>query len=350
MTLKPALWFCWTILWLAAATGEATWAQIGNQSGTNRARAGETDKQIGDPKKPIGYWNWQMSTLGGSQFWTDLRVTGGWKIQQHSESGHCRLLDPSSVRYAWGNHAHCEKELLGKIVTGKVTLPKGSVVIVLHGLMRTHQSMAPLASHLKNRGFETINFQYASTRKPIEAHARALRLVIDQLGPQVTEIYLVGHSMGNLVVRRYLHDGYDLRIKRMVMIGPPNQGSRMARLLKDSRLFQTIAGVSGMQLAVGWEKLEPKLAVPDFEFGIIAGGQESEDDFSNFVLTGKDDFTVSVEETKLPGASDLMVRPLLHSNMMKNEQTLEATERFFKFGYFSTESNRNPIPKHDSRK
>ena len=193
--------------------------------------------------------------------------------------------------------------------------------------------------------------QYASTRKPVGDHAAALKSVIDGLGPDVTEINFICHSLGNIVVRRYLGDNTDSatgrqgdpRIKRMVMIGPPNQGSRMARVLKASFLFKTIAGVSGGQLALTWDKLEPTLATPAFEFGIIAGGQKDEAKFSNFILKGKDDFTVSLEETKLIGAHDFLVRPLFHSTMAHNPITMSAALNFFQNGYFVSEQERNPL-------
>jgi len=64
---------------------------------------------------------------------------------------------------------------------------------------------------------------------------------------------------------------------------------------------------------------------------------------SNFVLQGPDDFTVSVEEAKLVGASDLMIRPFLHSTMMHKPITLEATLSFFDNGYFVSAQEQNPI-------
>ena len=36
--------------------------------------------------------NWELKTLGGMQFWTDVKHLSGWRIQQNSETGHFRLL------------------------------------------------------------------------------------------------------------------------------------------------------------------------------------------------------------------------------------------------------------------
>ena len=132
------------------------------------------------------------------------------------------------------------------------------------------------------------------------------------------------------------------------MLGPPNQGSGMARFLKSSMAFKTIAGVSGVQMSRGWGKLEPTLATPGFEFGIIAGGQDDKQDFSNFVLKGKDDFTVSVDETKLAGAHDFLVRPLFHTTMMHQPMVFKATLNFLQNGYFISEKERIPLKAEQS--
>jgi len=195
--------------------------------------------QTGPPpenEKSEGFPNLAVRTGGGMQFWTDLRNVSGWRVQQNSETGHCRLIDPKRVRRAWGNFAHCEQALQQRLQTGQVIQPVGKVVVLLHGLVRTRNSMQVMEQHLQGQGFTTVNFGYASSRKQVSEHAVALKSVIDGLGDQVTDIYMVAHSLGNIVIRKYLHDttnpqtnlNGDPRIRRIVMIGPPNQGSKVA--------------------------------------------------------------------------------------------------------------------------
>lgn len=296
-------------------------------------------------------YNWKLATLGGTQFWTDSRIVGDWRVQRNTYFDHFRLLDGKDVRQAWGSEAACNAILNQNIQSGVVVPAQGRVVILLHGLLRTWQSMEPLADHLRAQGYNVISFRYASSRETVSDHAAALQQVINGLGTEVTEINFAAHSLGNIVVRHYVSDRkrsetrkVDPRIKRMVMIGPPNQGSRMARLLKGSATFKLVAGASGAQLAEDWDSLETNLATPDFEFGIIAGGLgEEANQFSNFLLPGRDDLTVSEQETKLVGASDFLVWPLLHSTMMQQPNVLDATTTFFERGYFVSRNLRNPI-------
>ena len=59
----------------------------------------------------VGPLNLPFSTGGGKQFWTDVDYCQGWRIQQNAVTGHCRLLDPSDVRHAWGTLGQCQVKL-----------------------------------------------------------------------------------------------------------------------------------------------------------------------------------------------------------------------------------------------
>ena len=75
--------------------------------------------------------------------------------------------------------------------------------------------------------------------KPIEQAAGYLHSLIESL-TDVSRISFVVHSMGGLVVRRYLKDHCDPRIHRMVMLGTPNSGAELADMLKRNMIFKTV--------------------------------------------------------------------------------------------------------------
>jgi hypothetical protein len=132
------------------------------------------------------------------------------------------------------------------------------------------------------------------------------------------------------------------------MLAPPNNGAEFARKFADNRIFQTIWGKTGLELANDWETLEPRLAIPNCEFAVIAGGR-GESSRSNPLLTGDDDFIVSVEETRLPGARDFILLPVLHSSIMDDERVRECALRFFWHGCLVAEDQRQPIPRQPAR-
>ena len=163
---------------------------------------GEAD----DDHVPVGGMpNVPSQTLGGQQWWGDEMCFHGWRIQRHVLTSHCRLLDDTNRRRAWGTYEYCQARLIE--MRDKQGLPpmQGKVVILLHGMFRTRASMHKLADYLESQGdFAVLRVSYPSTRASLDEHAQALATIIAGLGPQVTEIDLVAHSLGNLVVRLLL--------------------------------------------------------------------------------------------------------------------------------------------------
>ena len=127
------------------------------------------------------------------------------------------------------------------------------------------------------------------------------------------------------------------------MLGPPNQGSAMANLLKRNVAFRLIAGSSGMDLGAEWDALKERLTTPECEFAIIAGGKGNNTGYNPF-LPGDDDFIVAVEETKLSGAADFAVVPSIHTYLMSHDESKQMALRFIQDGFLKTADGRRRIP------
>ena len=292
--------------------------------------------------------NLKVPTLGGKQLWADELFFHQWRIQRNTITNHCRLLDGNNIRQAWGTFAQCQVALRKIRREKKLPPMKGKAVILLHGLFRSRSSMNGLAKYLqKNDSYTVFNFGYPTTRAGIGSHAASLARVIENLDG-IEEINLVAHSLGNLVVRRYLADQTDQqhrpdpRLRRFVMLGPPNGGAQLAARFGQNKFFELIVGDSGRELGLGWSEIEKHLATPRFQFGIIAGGLASKK-VSNPLLVGDDDLVVSIEEARLPGAHDFLVLPVMHSFIMDSKKSRKATLSFLQHGYFISEERRQPI-------
>jgi len=283
------------------------------------------------------------SPLENATAWTDQLFFHQWRIQQHVNSMECRLLDEDNKTHASGNYATCLARL--EEIKGQRNLEpmQGKAVLLLHGLAAPRWSMNLLARHLrKHAGYEAFVVEYASTRSPIDDQAKGLANVIRSL-EGIEEINLVGHSMGNIVIRRYLagddtpNQGWrpDPRIGRIVMIAPPNHGSITATRLSDNSLFKKLLGKSGRQLGTEWEDLEKRLATPSFEFGIIAGGFGNPVGMS-LTVPGDDDGRISVETTRLEGAADFVMVSALHELIANDPRVFTLTHRFLTKGYFES--------------
>ncbi len=290
-------------------------------------------------------------TAGGKQFWADEWFFHDWHIQRNVLTGHCRLLDGKNRRHAWGTFNACRAEF--ERIRRRHRLPpmQGKAVVVLHGLFRSPGAMRPLCAVLANgTGYTTFNVGYPTTRGSVGDHARSLDSVIESL-VGISEINFVAHSLGNLVVRNWLKDrsdaGRDLpdgqRFGRMVMLAPPNHRPQLAAKLLQSDLAKMVAGRAAEELNEDWPTLEPKLATPPFEFGILTGGK-GDDEGYNPLIPGDDDAVVTVESTRLAGACDFRVLPVLHTFMMNDPQVQTYTLNFITNGYFESEAERKPIP------
>lgn len=317
---------------------------------TASLRSDEVDEKESSTKLDA-FPNIAAKTMGGKQFWNDEMVRGDWRIQKHCVTGHYRLLDDQGVRKTWGQWEHCKQEWDELDKAGQLPALRKKVVLVLHGLVRSRDSMAGIAEFLADEEeYSVLNLTYASTRLPIADHAAALQRLITRL-EGVEEISFVAHSMGNLVVRHFIGDqqiaarglGIDPRIRRIVMLAPPNGGADLAKRFQNNVIFRVIFGTSGQQLGKQWENLAGRLAVPPCDFGIIAGGAGDEEG-RNPLLQGDDDMVVTVQETRLPGARDFVVVPAYHTLIMDNPKVREYTKRFLEKGHFISEAERQPIP------
>ncbi len=317
----------------------------------------EVPRKSGEPSpRPL---NIVGKTLGGTQFWTDELAFHDWRIQRNVVTGHYRLLDGQQYRHAWGTYEMCSTRFAEIRRKQSLAPMKGKVVVLLHGTVRSRSSLGGMARYLNQEGgYTAVNVSYASTREKIGDHAASLKKLVDGL-EGVEEINFVAHSMGNLVVRHYLGDTtdpksgrkMDPRIRRIVMLAPPNHGARMARTFQDNDIFRLVWGVSGAEMGRNWSRLEPRLATPGCEFGVVAGDIVVYGNVGNPIFEGENDLVVSVEETRLVGASDFAVLPVSHTTIMDDARTREYTLRFLLHGFFQSADTRRPIStvKYDSK-
>lgn len=284
-----------------------------------------------------------VKTLGGRQFWGDVHYFHEYSIQHNIITGHYRLLDGNDVRLTWGSLQECRDKLEEIRKEKKLPPMSGKAVVLIHGIIRSSKSFGKMGDRLRKEGYAVFGFDYPSTRVSISESARYLKMCLDSL-KGIEEINFVVHSMGGLVLRCYLKDNEkpDPRIRRMVMIGVPNQGAGMADQVKDMGAFKFLFGPAGQQLVTDTEGVISSLPIPQFEFAILSGARGTEKGY-NPLIPGDDDGTVELERTKLPGAADFVTIPILHSFLMKDPRGIDYTVRFLKTGAFRENGKKSPL-------
>lgn len=202
--------------------------------------------------------------------------------------------------------------------------------MLLHGMGRTAYSMGPVEDALRAAGYDVLNIGYSSYCCDVAELGESVRREIEaKRAPQHERVHFVTHSLGGIIARWILtHEGRPEGASRMVMLAPPNGGARMADR------FSPLVGwilepIDELQTSDS-STVQRLPEVQGVEIGIIAG---------------KDDDTVSLEETRLAEAVDYALVPSGHTFIMRREDVHALVLAFLANGRFPPESERPTIGK-----
>ena len=210
-------------------------------------------------------------------------------------------------------------------------------VVLLHGISRTARSFRKMQTALEGRGFVTLNQDYASRRKALEALAEDIHPAIQRFADGIDgSVHFVGHSMGGLLARVYIARYQPKRLGRVVMLGTPNSGSEIADRLKNFGVYRAFFGPAGQQLGTQRDAaIEALFAPVDYPVGIIAGDRSIYPITSAF-LPKPHDGRVSVENTRLDGMADHIVIRTSHPWLVRHSVAIAQTIAFLKAGKFGS--------------
>jgi pimeloyl-ACP methyl ester carboxylesterase len=216
-----------------------------------------------------------------------------------------------------------------------IPLRHESCVILLHGLWRTELSMKALEWKLGDSGFEVVNLSYPSLSHPIEELAvmaveEGMRECRDR---GMERVHFVTHSLGGILVRQYLAREDIPGLGRVVMLGPPSQGSQVADFVHSFEFLHPLEPEAIEQLGTGEASIPRRLGPVRFELGVIAGTANNRALIPGFPDESGDG-TVTVAETVVPGMLDFMEMPVSHTFMMWNDDVLHQVVYFLDHGYF----------------
>lgn len=210
------------------------------------------------------------------------------------------------------------------------------LVVLLHGLARTRFSMSGLAVHLGRAGFTTWSRTYPSRQLSIAASAEHIADAIARELPAGRPLAAVTHSLGGILIR---HLAGRIPFSRVVMLAPPNQGSRLSRALRDGPMYRWFFGRAGQELALGaepgpWPALPPSTAV-------IAGTRAQwtwnptgwvSRRARIFAPGEPNDGTLAVAETQLDGMAAFTTVDASHSWIMNHPAARALVVRFLDTG------------------
>lgn len=212
--------------------------------------------------------------------------------------------------------------------------PDADVAVLIHGLAYGPISMRPMGWYLRRRGYRVVILGYpsraAAISELVDAHLAPALAPYRNTG---TPVHFVTHSMGGILLRRYFAVNRFSNLGRVVMLAPPNRGSRVADLLESAWLFERWLGPALGQLGIEPGDAPRRLPGIPGEVGVIAGNRSFLPFFSA-ILPGPDDGEVTVESARIREMADFMVLPLAHGEIMLNPTVMEATANFLETGRF----------------
>ena len=197
------------------------------------------------------------------------------------------------------------------------------LVMLVHGLGGNRLWMRPIEKRVKSAGFRTWNWGYNSLVGGVTTHGDALFNTLSELEERsdCDRIHLVTHSMGSILARFALTRRKFHKLERIVMLGPPHAGSRVARNL--SYLFGPL--------------LHPLYELSDEATSLVNSLPEPEG-LAIGIIAASRDRVVSVKSTRLSTLTDHLVVNSGHNSMLLRADVADHVVRFLSRGTFSASS------------
>ena len=209
-------------------------------------------------------------------------------------------------------------------------------LVLLHGMGRTAHSMSPVEREATTRGYVVLNLGYPSRTASVEALAEHVAHAIQQFAPEIAALDFVTHSLGGILLRAAVGGGLIPieRVRRAVLLAPPNQGSEAADFMKRVPLLRRVPGLALAELGVAADGVVARLGPIPFECGVIAGNR-TVNPILSLVIPGPDDGKVAVSRASVAGIRDFLVVPHSHPFIMRAAVVHRQIFHFLAHGQFT---------------
>jgi pimeloyl-ACP methyl ester carboxylesterase len=206
-----------------------------------------------------------------------------------------------------------------------------AAVVYVHGLWMPGQESLILGHRLAHDFGLTLHaFPYSAASAGMVSITARLQEFVRELA--AAEVHFVGHSLGGLVIHRFLERFPEQPPGRVVFLGTPSVASRAA---ESAGRFAPVAHLMGESVAE--ELLRPQERRWDHArpLGIVAGSQAI--GFGQLLahFQEENDGTVAVSETRMPGATGHIVLPVSHLGMLLSARVAQETGVFLTQGRFA---------------
>ncbi|MBA4142461.1 MAG: alpha/beta hydrolase [Nitrosospira sp.] len=189
--------------------------------------------------------------------------------------------------------------------------------------------MKLMGIRLRRCGFAPVVFSYPSMRQSLSQNASVLSRFVAEIPAR--RLHFFGHSLGGLLILKMLTQFPEQRIGRVILAGSPYNASCIAKKISLRRAGRYILGRSMLQ----WlNQAEAPIYDKRYELGVIAGDRSVGGGRLIARLPYPNDGVVTVEETRIPGASDEILLNISHSEMLLSSELARQACSFLRNGHF----------------
>lgn len=214
-------------------------------------------------------------------------------------------------------------------------------MVLVHGVWSNGVDLWRLRFLLKRAGYACHIFNYHVWQAPPAQLAEKLFQQIADIDADI--VHYVGHSYGGIILM-HLFNQYPFVAKgkrdgRIVLLGSPVNGSAVGKRISRSAATRWALGHSIGEGGLfgdipewkGWQDIGVIAGTMPLGIGMLAGGPKL-----------PHDGTVSLEETRLKGATDAIVLPVSHSGMLLSTEVANNVVTFLRAGHFDDDT-RTPL-------
>jgi pimeloyl-ACP methyl ester carboxylesterase len=204
-------------------------------------------------------------------------------------------------------------------------------VVYVHGLWMPGEESLVLRHRLAQDFDLTFHaLRYSAAFSSMDAIIGSFAELVCGLGAR--QLHLVGHSLGGLIIHRFLERFPEQPPGRVVFMGTPAGASRAAQ---SANRFLPMEPLMGRSVAEELLVSRERRWTHSRALGIIAGTEPFGVGHLLAHFDEDNDGTVAVSETRMPGATDHLTLPVSHLGMLVSARVAQEVGRFLTTGAFS---------------
>ncbi len=205
-----------------------------------------------------------------------------------------------------------------------------ATVVLIPGLWAPRLCLTTLGRRLRHAGYDVRGFSYPSVHSGFEENAARLDRYLAGVGADT--VHLVGHSLGGVLIRALFQYYPNQRPGRVVTLGAPHNGSRVAERLARGALGRKLLGRGVAQMLAGAPRT---WKLPGRELGVLSGCRAIGLGRVLARLPRPNDGVLTLTETGLAGARDQLVLPVSHTGMLFSRRVARQVCAFLETGRFA---------------